>query len=97
MTEAGFTTAPLHNQVVTLGEWGWMLGIKDESKENLKGRLQALEFPGIETEWINNEAMTLMTSFGKNVFPDDDKPVEVNNIHNPVLYRYYLKGKWDLY
>ena len=33
--------------------------------------------------------MTLMTSFGKNT-PDDDKPVEVN-IHNPVLYRYYLK------
>ena len=41
--------------------------------------------------------MTLVTSFGKKVFPDDDKVVEVNRIHNPVLYKYYLDGKWDLY
>lgn len=97
IAEAGFTTAPLHNQVVTLGEWGWVLGTKEDTKEILKSRLQALNFEGITTEWVNQEAMTLMTSFGKNVFPDDDKPVEVNKIHNPVLYRYYLKGKWDLY
>lgn len=97
MTEAGFTTAPLHNQVVTLGEWGWVLGVKGGEKEEVKNALQALSFPDIQTEWLNKEAMTLMTSFGKKVFPDDDKPVEVNRIHNPVLYKYYLKGKWDLY
>ena len=97
MAEAGFTTAPLHNQVVTLGEWGWVLGAKEAEKEQLKTALQTLKFEGIATEWINHEAMTLITSFGKKVFPDDDKPVEVNRIHNPVLYKYYLDGKWDLY
>ena len=97
ITEAGFITAPLHNQVVTLGEWGWVMGTKEGSKEGLKTKLQSLKFDNVSTEWVNQEAMTLMTSFGKNVFPDDDKPVEVNKIHNPVLYRYYLKGKWDLY
>jgi len=97
LTEAGFTTAPLHNQVVTLGEWGWVMGAKSGEKENLKEALQALKFEGISTQWVNHEAMTLITSFGKRVFPDDDKPVEVNKIHNPVLYKYYLNGKWDLY
>ena len=97
MAAAGFATVPLHNQVVTLGEWGWVMGVKEGSKDTVKTALQSLSFPGIQTEWINREAMTLMTSFGKKVFPDDDKPVEINRIHNPVLYKYYLKGKWDLY
>ena len=97
LEEAGFTTAPLHNQVVTLGEWGWVLGAKEVEKEKLKAALQSLRFTDVETRWINHEAMTLVTSFGKKVFPDDDKAVEVNRIHNPVLYKYYLNGKWDLY
>ena len=97
LEEAGFTTAPLHNQVVTLGEWGWVLGAKEVEKEKLKAALQSLRFTDVETRWINHEAMTLITSFGKKVFPDDDKAVEVNRIHNPVLYKYYLNGKWDLY
>lgn len=94
---AGFTTAPLHNQVVTLGEWGWVLGAKDVEASTLKEALQNLNYSDIETKWINKEAMTLITSFGKRAFPDDSLQVEVNRIHNPVLYKYYLDGKWDLY
>lgn len=94
---AGFTTAPLHNQVVTLGEWGWVLGAKEVEASTLKEALQNLSFSDIETKWINKEAMTLITSFGKRAFPDDSLQVEVNRIHNPVLYKYYLDGKWDLY
>ncbi|MEM7109993.1 MAG: polyamine aminopropyltransferase [Bacteroidota bacterium] len=97
MSEAGFATIPLHNQVVTLGEWGWVLGSKSIPKARLKPTLQSLKYENIETEWISHEAMTLITSFGKKVFPGDSLPVEVNRIHNPVLYKYYLDGKWDLY
>ncbi len=97
MEAAGFSTAPIHNQVVTLGEWGWVIGAKSSSKENLKKQLQQLEFKEIATKWINQEAMTLITSFGKKVFIEDGMEVEINKIHNPVLYRYYLNGKWDLY
>ncbi|MEM9857709.1 MAG: polyamine aminopropyltransferase [Bacteroidota bacterium] len=97
MSEAGFATVPLHNQVVTLGEWGWVLGSKSISKEKLKPTLQSLSFNDVNTEWINNEAMTLITSFGKKVFPGDSAEIEVNRVHNPVLYKYYLDGKWDLY
>ncbi|MBI9035425.1 MAG: polyamine aminopropyltransferase [Bacteroidales bacterium] len=97
MSEAGFTTIPLHNQVLTLGEWGFVLGVKNVEKEEIIKRLKSLHFNDIETQWINNDAMQLITSFGKDIFDKDEAAVEVNRIHNPVLYHYYLKGDWDLY
>lgn len=93
---AGFNTVPMHNQIITLGEWGWVMCSKKGSKKELTTALQNLDYSEIQTKWINNEAMTLMTSFGKNVFLKDTV-IEVNKIHNPVLYNYYLNGQWDLY
>ena len=97
MRDAGFKTIPLHNQVLTLGEWGWSLGIKTERDIDLKKQLQSLTYAEIPTQWINNEAMQLITSFGKDFFPGSSDSVKVNRIHDPVLYKYYLKGNWDLY
>ena len=97
MHKAGFNTIPMHNQVLTLGEWGWILGAKNISKENLKTELQNLTFKSIETKWLNNEAMHLMTSFGKDFFSKNGAAIEINEIHNPVLYKYYLNGSWDIY
>ncbi len=93
---AGFSTIPIHNQVITMGEWGWIIGTKKHSN-NLKNIVRKLKFDNINTQWINNEAMLLMTSFGKDFFIDTTKTIEINQIHNPVLYHYYLKGNWDLY
>lgn len=97
MEAAGFATVPLHNQVVTLGEWGWVAGAKSLSKAQFKQALQSLDFEDIDTRWINHEAMTLITSFGKDFTEDSRESVEVNTIHNPVLFKYYMKGDWDLY
>ena len=96
LQQAGFRTQPLHNQVVTMGEWGWVLGVKTDEPLPLKERLRQLTFSGVTTQWINQEAMLLMTSFGKEFFGKNDT-VEVNKMGNPVLYQYYLKGSWDLY
>jgi len=94
---AGFSTIPLHNQIITLGEWGWVLGVKSQVKpEVLKRKLQSLSFEDINVRWINNEAMQLITSFGKDIYSNEDS-VKVNRIHDPVLYHYYLKGNWELY
>ena len=100
MHQAGFNTATLHNQVITMGEWGWSLGQKQSPYDNLSSTLKNLNFNNISTQWINHEAMSLITSFGKNTYLDknfDSNTIEVNSIHNPVLYKYYLKGNWDLY
>ncbi len=95
--KAGFSTVPIHNQVVTLGEWGWVLGAKSLPDATFKQALRSLDFDGVPTKWINREAMTLMTSFGKYFMLDPSEEIEVNTIHNPVLFQYYLNGEWDLY
>jgi spermidine synthase len=94
---SGFSTQPIHNQVVTMGEWGWVLAQKKSPYGDLKSALQSLQFNNIETEWMNNESMQLITSFGKNTYLWKQDTIKVNRIHNPVLYKYYIKGNWDLY
>lgn len=96
---AGFSTLRLHNQILTLGEWGWILGVKSERNLNLKKELRKIDFSSLKTQWLNNDAIELITSFGKNIYPNtlNTDSVEVNSIHNPVLYQYYLKGNWDIY
>ena len=95
MAAADFQVVPLHNQILTLGEWGWVLGVKESHKVNLKKRLRSLRFDDIETRWINNEAMQLITSFGKDIYINPNDSIEINTIHNPVLYQYYLRGNWE--
>lgn len=95
MASAGFHTLPLHNHVLTLGEWGWVIGSKTE--RNLKEALKKVSVDNLQTEWLTSEALTGLVSFGKNVFESSNTEVKVNQIHSPVLYKYYLKGRWDLY
>lgn len=96
MQEAGFGTLPLHNQILTMGEWGWIIGSR--KKDNpLKQKALSLSFENTPTRWINSEAMQMMTSFGKNIYGVKTVPPEANTIQNAVLYRYYLNGNWDLY
>ncbi len=96
VAKAGFNTIQMHAQILTLGEWGWTIGAKSLDKETLKKQLQKLDFKDIQTQWLNQEAMQMMTSFGKKSFFLADS-VEINTIHNPVLPSYYIKGSWDLY
>jgi spermidine synthase len=93
---AGFQTLRLHNQVLSLGEWGWVIGTKENGRD-LQKELQSATLGNIETQWITDEAFTRISSFGKTVFEKDYEEVAVNRLHDPVLYRYYLDGRWDLY
>ncbi len=97
MNKAGYNTVPIHNQILTMGEWGWIIGSKSVEKNKILNKLQSITFEGIELKWLNNEAMKLITSFGKNIYNFEVDSIEVNTIHNPVLYRYYLDGNWDIY
>lgn len=93
---AGFQTLKLHNQVPTLGEWGWVLGAKEMSR-NLKKEIRKVDLGEIETEWLTNDTFTLISSFGKQVLARNWDEVRINRLHDPVLYKYYNKGRWDLY
>jgi len=91
---AGFHTLPLHNQILTLGEWGWYLCSLDLSEGSIKEKLLENHRPNVDTRWYNQEAVGLLASFGK---ADMDTLVpKINTLENPIVYRYYLKGNWDL-
>lgn len=95
---AGFSAIPLHNQILTMGEWGWVLAVNaDVSDEEIIYKLKNADFDKIETRWLNQEAVGLITSFGKDFFMEKNDSIKINKVHDPVLYRYFLKGSWDLY
>lgn len=85
--KAGFSAVPLHNQVMTLGEWGWIIGAKKGSGNEIFQKLDSMSFRGLNTEWINGEAMKMLTRFGKS--PDFSDTVPVNTMSEPVLFEFY--------
>ena len=99
LQQAGFQTLKLHNQIVTMGQWGWVLGSKDKTCDTncLKKHLISKKIDSIPTKWLNQEALKHMTNFGKPFFINLKDSIEINQINHPVLYQYYLKGSWDLY
>jgi spermidine synthase len=97
---AGFPVLPYHNQIVTMGEWGWVMGMKSRRIDDagLKALMISRTFDNIETRYINQDAMISMLHFGKGVLePEYMEEVKVNTEMNPVLYRYYLSGAWGVY
>ncbi|WP_103866629.1 polyamine aminopropyltransferase [Aquimarina sp. I32.4] len=95
MKAAGFTNLQMHNQVLTLGEWGWVLGSKKYTKKQMINRLKQTSYKKLNNKWLNQEAIDLITSFGKPLI--DTTMVEINTINSPMLYKYYLDGNWDMY
>jgi spermidine synthase len=97
---AGFAAIPYHNQIPTMGEWGWVVAGKtlDVDRAELKRRLVAENFAGIPTRFLNRDAMISMIHFGKGVLDDDSiRSVKINTEFDPVLYRYYMAGSWEMY
>jgi spermidine synthase len=89
MRAAGFSCLPYRNYVPTMGNWGWILGMKKDiiSKPTLDTMVSALDFSQIETKFLNRDVMASMRLFGK-----DDlnmvSYVDVNTELNPVLHQY---------
>ncbi len=92
LNAAGFQTIPMHNQVLTLGEWGWIVGKKRPFD---KETISAVDLSGLDLKWLNQDALHQITNFGKPMV--DTTGIEVNTIISPVLYRYYKEGNWSLF
>ena len=98
MAEAGFSVLPYHNNVPTLGDWGFVLGIDKEVMSNttLKQAMLGLQFDNVETRFLNREAIVGMVHFGKGLFEREDE-VAVNRQSRPVFPAFYNKGRWEIY
>ena len=100
MQSAGISVLPYHNQIPTMGEWGWVIGVKakEVGTGDLKHRLSAERFDSIETRFLNQDAIVSMIHFGKGVLDQDNMAeIQINTQANPVLHRYYWKGTWAMY
>ena len=98
--EAGFTTMAYHNQIPTMGEWGWVLGVKAGAidEQTLKRKVLDIDFDSLKTRFLNNDAMVSMTHFGKGIIePNQMDKIKVNTRLNPVLQDYYMAGIWEMY
>ena len=60
MKKIGLRVIPMHNQVLTLGEWGWLIATRDSIVFDKRG-LSELRFT-VDTRWINTEAMGYLLS-----------------------------------
>ena len=89
---AGFETLPLHNQVLTLGEWSWVIGKKEPIT---KIALENINLKNLKLKWLSKDAFPALSGFGKPLV--DTTGIEVNTIFSPKLYIYYQQGNWDLY
>ncbi|MEM9857715.1 MAG: hypothetical protein AAF843_10175 [Bacteroidota bacterium] len=88
-----FITLPIHNQVLTLGEWGWIIGFKNTSQANLTSALASTPFNEVETKWLNKEAVNMMMAFGKSTLTVD---TVINSLKNPIVHEFYTTGTWKL-
>ncbi|MDL1964371.1 MAG: polyamine aminopropyltransferase [Deltaproteobacteria bacterium] len=100
INKAGFTSLAYHNQIPTMGEWGWVLGVKsaEMDEQTLKQRILTTDFDSLKTRFLNNNAMVSMIHFGKGVIdPNHMDKIKINTRLNPVLQDYYRAGTWGMY
>jgi len=98
MEAAGFSTLPYQNSIPSMGQWGWVLGVRQKSMpaQRLKQKIMALKFADVETRFFNRDAMISMAHFGKGLFEKEAK-IEPNTQFNHNILKYYRQGSWDLY
>ena len=92
LAAAKFSVSSYHNQILTLGEWAWTMGIKADV--DLKSKLWNHDYARAETEWFNQEAMRMMLSFGKPCATTTQ--TAINSLKNPVIYRLYNQGNYQI-
>ena len=98
MEAAGFSTVPYQNSVPSMGQWGWVIGVRHEvmPAQRLKQELLTLEFADIETRFFNRDAMISMAHFGKGLF-EKEAQIEPNTQFDHNILKYYRQGNWDVY
>ncbi len=98
MRAADFSAVAYHTHIPTLGQWGWVLGMKTPVQDHaaLKERIESQNFDKLDTHYLNSDAMVGMLRFGKGVMErlDEIKPSDELDLS---VYHYYKNGSWEFY
>ncbi|NUM69776.1 MAG: spermidine synthase, partial [Ignavibacteriaceae bacterium] len=95
MEAAGFRTLKLHNNVPTMGEWGWVAGSVNRSSDMMRKDLLSADFESRSFRFLNNSAIRMMINRGKQMA--DTTGLKVNTLTDPVLVKYYDDKFWEVY
>jgi len=93
---SGFSTLRMRNHVPTMGEWGFVIASPSLKEDQLKQKYKEIKVDEKITNWLNNNVLEALISFGKSPIKNDEE-IKVNNLTDPVLYRYFEQGDWGLY
>ena len=82
------------NQILTMGQWVGVLELKIVQRD-VENDLKTLSFNAIEISGStrSNGAYAVVWK----TFSRRRSSIEINTVIEPKLYRYYLKGNWDVY
>ena len=93
MEAAGFSTLPYHDNVPSFGDWGWLLGWKNEtSEESVRARIERLDQFQVETAYLTTEAFRRALVFGKNWL--ESRHEGISTLMDPKVLYYYLDESW---
>ena len=89
--ECGFASLPLHSQVLSIGEWGWVIAQKNVAQPEFEKRYSKLRLQPIKTRWLTQESLRMLRSFGKTSFEKDSIPA--NTLERPFVLEKYRADK----
>ena len=98
MRSSGLPAAAYHNHIPTLGEWGWVLGIKAPATRSDSSLSQALSKITVKhpMRFLNDGTLNAMFQFGNETMRDFDQ-LNINDELDLSTYHYYRNGEWDFY
>ena len=99
LEEAGFSVLPYHNNIPTMGDWGWILSMQKENglrREDLKKQFQEASLDGLDLSFLDPELLATLPIFWKGAFQGMEQ-IKVNRLLEPALLEYYKNDRWDLY
>ncbi len=89
---AGFGSVPYHDNVPSFGDWGFILGWRDQrTQEQVKRQIDRIEF-SVETRYLTPEIFQKALVFGKGWLQAEF--THINTMMRPVLLEFYLHEAW---
>jgi len=94
-----YPALPLHTSIASMGDRGWVLALKNPQLDaaQLHARLASLDFTHLPLHFLDRHTLnTMLGGQGKHFYADYDD-IQINNLTDLSLYRYYRQGQWELY
>ncbi|SMF83762.1 polyamine aminopropyltransferase [Pseudobacteriovorax antillogorgiicola] len=95
LTQVGLSTKSYWISLPTLGDWGFVMGCRDQSPEMVSHRFLRTNIDN-RFRFLDKDQLVAMQIFDKEI-KIAKKEAQASNLFNLNVYKYYQKGRWDLY